>query len=206
MTRIAEKKQLPERTADIPSDMEIVQRVLNGDPEAFAEILGRYEGHVFAVVRKHLPRDRLEEIAQETFVRAYQSLHNFHRADSFKQWLSAIAVRTCYDYWRKRYRRKEIPMSRLSEKQLEWFDQAVSLESAADIEALGRRREARELLDHALARLSAEDRMVVELIHLEGLSIKEAADLLGWSVTNTKVRAFRSRKKLHKIFTRIRRD
>ena len=186
--------------------MEIVQRVLNGDPEAFTEILSRYERHVFAVVRKHVPRDRVEETAQEAFVRAYQSLHNFRRAGSLKQWLSAIAVRTCYDYWRQRSRRREIPMSRLSEKQLEWLDRAVSLELAADIETLGRRREARELLDHALGQLSAEDRMVLELIHLEGLTINEAADLLVWSVTNTKVRAFRSRKKIQKILTRIRRD
>jgi len=186
--------------------MEIVQRVLNGDSEAFAEILVRYEGHVFTVVRKHIPRHRVKETAQEAFVRAYQSLHNFHREDRFKQWLSAIAVRTCYDYWRKQYRNKETPISRLSEKQAEWLNHAVSLESASDIEALGRRREARALLDYALARLSAEDRMVVELIHLEGLSVREAADLLGWSVAKTKVRAFRSRKKLQKILTPIRRD
>lgn len=186
--------------------MEIVQRVLNGDPEAFAQILERYEVHVFAVVRKHVPMDRVEEIAQEAFVRAYQSLHSFRKKDRFKQWLSAVAVRTCYDYWRQRYRNKEIPMSRLSEKQIAWFNQAVSQESAADIETLARRREARALLDYALARLSAEDKMVVELIHLEGLSVREAADLLGWSLANTKVRAFRSRIKIQKILTPIRRD
>ena len=60
-------------------------------------------------------------------------------------------------------------------------------------------KEAAELLDWALANLSAEDRMVVELIYLEGLTGKEAADLLGWSIANVKVRAFRSRKRLKKL-------
>jgi RNA polymerase sigma-70 factor, ECF subfamily len=57
------------------------------------------------------------------------------------------------------------------------------------------------MLDWAMDRLSPEDRMVVELIYLEGLSGKEAADLLGWSVANVKVRAFRSRNKLRKLLS-----
>ena len=59
--------------------------------------------------------------------------------------------------------------------------------------------EAREVLDHALGRLSAEDRLVVTLVHLEGLPVKEAAVLLGWSTITVKVRAHRSRKKLRRI-------
>ena len=57
-------------------------------------------------------------------------------------------------------------------------------------------KEAGEILDLALAKLSAGDRMVLELVYLEGHSVKEAAGLLGWSTTNVKVRLFRSRRKL----------
>ena len=60
-------------------------------------------------------------------------------------------------------------------------------------------KEAGELLGRALDRLSPEDRMVLEMVYLEGLSGKEAAGLLGWSVANVKIRLFRSRKKLRKI-------
>jgi RNA polymerase sigma-70 factor (ECF subfamily) len=56
-------------------------------------------------------------------------------------------------------------------------------------------------LDWALDRLSAEDRMVLELVYLEGLSVKETAELLGWSVANVKVRSHRSRKKVEKLLT-----
>ncbi len=62
---------------------------------------------------------------------------------------------------------------------------------------------ARETLEWALNRLSAEDRMVVELVYLEEFSGKEAATLLGWSVANVKVRVFRARKKLQKLLSRV---
>jgi len=60
-------------------------------------------------------------------------------------------------------------------------------------------QEAIEILDWALGKLSAKDRMVMELVYLEGLSGKEAADLLGWSVANVKIRSLRSRRKLEKL-------
>jgi RNA polymerase sigma-70 factor (ECF subfamily) len=63
------------------------------------------------------------------------------------------------------------------------------------------REETAAVLDWALNQLSAEDRMVIELVHLEGMSGKEAAKLLDWSVANVKVRSFRVRKKLQKILT-----
>ena len=93
-------------------------------------------------------------------------------------------------------------MSTLTEKHQDWMEAALlgASEESHDEESL--QREAKELLDWALARLSAEERMVIELIYLEGLSVKEAADLLGWSVANVKVRSFRSRKKLEKLFRR----
>jgi RNA polymerase sigma-70 factor (ECF subfamily) len=62
-----------------------------------------------------------------------------------------------------------------------------------------RRREAREILDWALDQLSAADRMVLELVHLEGQSVKAAARQLGWTVANVKVRAFRARRKINKL-------
>ena len=69
----------------------------------------------------------------------------------------------------------------------------------------GRQQEARELLDWSLSRLSPKDRMALELVYLEGYTIKEAAKLLGWSTTNVKVRAYRSRKKIHKLLLTTRR-
>lgn len=181
------------------SDAAIVQRVIGGDANAFETLLKRYEQPVLAILKKHLPRGQVEETAQDVFIRAYRSLPGFKQSGSFKSWLSSIAVRTCYDFWRKHYRNREMPLSTLTENQARWLEQTLADASGDTWEDLARRQEAREVLDAAMERLSPADRMVLELIHLEGLTGKEAAKMLGWSVANVKVRAFRSRKKLETI-------
>jgi RNA polymerase sigma-70 factor (ECF subfamily) len=181
------------------SDTEIVRRVLDGDVNAFESLLIRYKDTVLKIIKKHVPYNDVEETIQNVFLRAYQSLPSFKGESGFRQWLSSIAVRTCYDFWRKTYRSREVPMSVLTEKHQNWLEEVITEQSEQAINEKGSKNEARELLDWALRRLSAEDRMVMELVYLEGLSGKEAADLLGWSVSNVKVRCFRSRKKLEKI-------
>jgi RNA polymerase sigma-70 factor (ECF subfamily) len=182
-----------------PRDAEIVRQVLDGNVNAFEALLRRYELLVLKIVKKHVPRSEVEETAQNVFVRAYQSLPTFQGRSDFSQWLSSIAVRTCYDYWRKAYRSHEIAMASLTEKHRDWLEQVISEGSEHAVHEQGSQKEARELLDWALGKLSAEDRMVLEMVYLEELSVKETADLLGWSVANVKVRSFRSRKKLEKL-------
>lgn len=185
------------------TDAEVIDQIISGEVNAFERILKRYEAHVLRIVKKHIPFDKVEEVAQDVFIRVYQSLPNFKRDDSFKQWLSTITIRTCYDFWRKHYRYREIPVSSLSEKHQIWLEEATATKSTHSFEESYSQKEARELLDWALDRLSPEDRMVLELVYLEGYSVKEAASLLGWSTVNVKVRSFRARKKLHKLIKEI---
>jgi RNA polymerase sigma-70 factor (ECF subfamily) len=185
-----------------PSDAEIVRRVIEGEINAFESLLLRYKDHVLGVVKKHVPYNEVGETAHDVFVRAYQSLSTFKGRSSFKQWLSTIAVRTCYDFWRKRYRSRELPMSSLTEEHQEWLERVGSNRSGQSFDNKASQREARELLDWALDRLSPGDRMVLELVYLEGLSGREAADLLGWSVANVKVRSLRARRKLRNLLAR----
>lgn len=182
-----------------PSDGDIVRRVIDGEINAFESLLLRYKDNVLEVIKKHVPYNEVEEIAHDVFVRAYQSLPTFKERSSFRQWLSSIAVRACYDFWRKRYRSRELPMSSLTEEHREWLEKVVSNRSGQSFDDKASQKEARELLNWALDRLSPGDRMVLELVYLEGLSGKEAADLLGWSVANVKVRSLRARRKLRNL-------
>lgn len=182
-----------------PTDAEIISQVLDGSVNAFELLLIRYKDLVLRIIKKHVPYDDVEETIQDVFVRVYQSLPTYKGKSDFKQWVSSITVRTCYDYWRKAYRSREVPMSALTEKHQRWLEEVISDESEHSVEEKGSQEEARELLDWALGKLSAEDRTVLELVYLEGLSGKEAADALGWSVANVKVRSFRSRRKLKKL-------
>jgi RNA polymerase sigma-70 factor (ECF subfamily) len=180
-------------------DRDIVQKVLAGEVDGFALLMTRYQNYVLAILKRHAPSDQVEELAQEVFIKAFQSLAGWRRTGGFRSWLSAIAVRTCYDFWRKHYRSREVPLSALSEAHQEWLDRAMADASEVSWQAISRRREAREILDWALDQLSAADRMVLELVYLEEHSVKEAARLLGWTVANVKVRAFRAKRKLNKL-------
>jgi len=178
---------------------DIVKRVLEGEVNAFALLMERYQDYVLAIVKRHAPPNQVEELIQEVFIKAFQSLGGWRQAGRFRAWLSVIAVRTCYDYWRKHYRTREVPMSALSEAHRGWLDRVLADASETTWRDITRRREAREILDWALDQLSAADRMVLELVYLEGQPVKEAARLLGWTVANVKVRAFRARRKINKL-------
>ena len=181
------------------SDVEIIRRVMEGEVNAFEGLLKRHQEHVLKIVKKHIPYNHIEETAQEVFIRAYQGLATIEKPGNFKQWISAVAIRTCYDFWRKRYRSREIPLSDLNERHREWLDGVMAEESERVYRQSRIQKEAVEVLDWALGKLSAEDRMVCELVYLEGLSGKETAQLLGWSVANVKVRSYRCRKKLRQL-------
>ena len=90
-----------------PDDLEIIRRVLHGEVDRFAELIARYQQHVTRITNRHVPPDRVAEVAHDVFVRAYTSLSSFSRQIPFEHWLSGVAVRTCYDFWRAR-RREEL--------------------------------------------------------------------------------------------------
>jgi RNA polymerase sigma-70 factor, ECF subfamily len=188
------------------SDSEIISRVLGGNANAFEALVHRYSRLVVGIVGKHIPRNQVDEVAQDAFVEGFRSLGSFSQTGPFGHWLAKITVRCCYDFWRKHHRKKEVLANDLSQDAQDWMDtlQAVQSDEAFKCDAAA--AEAREVLDHALSRLSAEDRMVVTLVHLDGLSVKETALLLGWSTIAVKVRAHRSRKKLRRIILDLQDD
>jgi RNA polymerase sigma-70 factor (ECF subfamily) len=185
------------------SDAEIIERVIRGDVDTFEFLLERHQTRVFGIVATRVPRRDVEEVAHDAFVRAYTSLARFEGRGDFGAWLSKIAVRACHDYWREVYHRREQLMSELSEAQLTSLARLAADRSSRAHGEGASAHEARSLLAWAMGKLSAEDRAVLELVHIEERPVKEAADLLGWSVVNVKVRAYRSRKKLRAILEKL---
>jgi len=177
-------------------DDETIRRVQGGDVNAFEVLVRRYGERVSRAVGRHVPRDQREEVVQDTWVRAFRSLDGFQPGTRFGDWLTGIAVRASYDYWRQHYRRREVPESTLGDSHREWIEAAGAERSAEEFRAQVRKEEAQEVLRYALEQVSPEDRMLVSLVHLEGLSVREAARQLGMSVVNVKVRAHRSRRRM----------
>lgn len=182
----------------VSDDLEIIRRVLQGEIDRFAELIARYQQHVAKITNRHVPSDHVAEVAHDVFVRAYTSLSTFSGKTPFEHWLSGIAVRTCYDFWRAR-RRQELPVSSLATEHQAWMDHVLATESDEQFRGQAKRQEAAELLQWALGHLSAENRLVLTLVHLDGYSVREAAGLLGWTVVNVKVRAYRARQMLRAL-------
>ncbi len=181
----------------LPDD-DIIRRILAGYIDDFEILLERYRGYVFTIASGLLPIDAVDDLAHDVFVEAYRSLPKFREGTSFKKWLAGITIHSCQDHWRRHYRSLETPLSALTDEHDAWIDAVAAGEASEVFAGSERQKEARDILQHALSGLSVKDRMVLTLVHLEGLSIREAAEALGWSTINVKVRAHRSREKMRR--------
>ena len=179
-------------------ESDLVRRIRQGENERFAELIDRYQRHVGRIVGRRVPAERVRDLVHEVFVKAYVNLAQFSDSVPFEHWLAGIAVRTCYDFWRARAR-EEVPVSALSEEHQRWIEQTLSSQSDRQFRDQTAKQEAAEVLEWALRQLSPENRAVLTLVHLDGYSVREAAQLLGWSLVNVKVRAHRARQALRAL-------
>ena len=172
------------------TDEELIRSALNGGDASFAELVQRYKSKIFGMASRFAgDAHQLDDLAQEIFIRAWRNLAKFRADAPFEHWLSRVAIRVCYDFLRGRKRRGNlVPLD--DERDSEIPTAPGDADAAAD---------AREVLARAMQKLSPEERLVITLTELEEKSVREAAELTGWSESNVKVRAFRARQSLKKI-------
>lgn len=182
----------------VNDDAELLARIRKGATDDYVEIVQRHQARVFAILHRY-ERDphRIEDLAQETFVKAWRALAQFDERAPFEHWLSRIAVHTALDHLRREKRRRnEIGLPELGEDALDWLRNAGEhneLES----------RQAVELLDLAMQELSPAERVVITLQELEGRSVKEICALTGSSSVAVRVRALRARSKLRQALEKL---
>ncbi|MEI8289008.1 MAG: sigma-70 family RNA polymerase sigma factor [Verrucomicrobiota bacterium] len=179
-------------------DAELLQRIRAGATDEFAELVRRHQARVFGILHR-FERDgqRVEDLAQETFLKAWRALQQFDGRAPFEHWISRIAVRTALDHLRKeKKRRHEIALPELGEAALEWLQ---GEDSRSELDARG----AMEILQLAMQALSPADRVVITLQEIEGLSVKEIAAALGVSGVAVRVRALRARLKLKQAVEKL---
>ncbi len=179
---------------------ELLRRIRHGEVDRYADLVRRHQSAVARIVGRRVPSEHADEIVQDVFVRAYFSLAQFSGEVPFERWLAGIAVRACYDFWRNKAR-EDVPVSALTDDHQRWMDQVLSARSEREFHDQARRREAVAVLEWALNQLSPPNRAVLTLVHLDGRSVKEAAELLGWSVVTVKVRAHRARRALRALLS-----
>lgn len=189
--------------ADVP-EVELVARAGAGDADAFEQLFNRHKRRVSLIASRFFrQREQIEEIVQESFMKAYFALPDFANGqeNSFASWIARIAFNACYDELRRLKRRPEGATGDISAEEEAWLKAQLRQEGAgADVEAA---TIARDLADKLLARLSPEDRLLLVMLDVEGMSVAEISDSNRWSISKVKVRAHRARAHLRRVLERF---
>ncbi len=187
-----------------PTDAELVAAARAGDETAFARLFEKHKSLVSRLAYRFFSRrEQVEEIIQESFIKAYFALDSYQGGydNSFMAWLARITVRTCYDELRRIQRRSESNIGDLTE------DEAAYLhEKLRDTSALGNIEGAaisKDLATKLLSRLRPEDRTVLTLLKLEELSVPEIAEIMGWSTAKVKMRSHRAQHGLRRVLRKF---
>src|SRR5438445_5115768 len=173
---------------------ELVQAALRHDDEAARQLVRRLFPLVAKMVRSHRPRRTSEEdLCQMIFIKVFQKLNQFSGKVPLEHWVSRIAVNTCLSQIESERIRPELRHADLSEE-----EQAVVENLAASTEELAPDRQfaSRQLVEHLLELLKPVERLVIDMIYLQGRSVEEIRKVTGWSAALIKVRAFRARQKM----------
>jgi RNA polymerase sigma-70 factor, ECF subfamily len=201
MTRADDQSAAPATAAE-KSDARLVELTLAGDEAAFENLFDRYKRLVGSVAGRYFRQpEQIEEIIQISFTKIYFELDNFRgRHDfSFPSWLGRIATNVCLDLLRKQKRRPENLECDLNEAETA----VLFTDSPAGEKNTEKNLVARDLAEKLLARLTAEDRALLQMLDGEEMSVGEIAEMTGWSKSKIKVRAFRARRALRKILGKL---
>ncbi len=177
-------------------EFELLQQAQRGDAAAFNQVVTAYRRRILGTISRLIGRpEDVEDVAQEVFLRLYFSLDQLRTPEVFEPWLYRLTVNASYDYLRKSKRRPESRMSDLSEQQVMMADAAAG--SKAQTEE-GEKHRVRDTVNSLLASVSEEDRILLTLKEVEGLSLKELEGIYHVSENSLKVRLFRARQRVLK--------
>lgn len=169
--------------------------ILTTDETKWRELVKLHSPYLFRLIGRFFQDPQMvEDLAQETFFRAFRYRKSYQGKVPIKYWLSKIALRLCYDALRKKQKLKEISVSDINidtvnelETKLSWGNQRKSADPETSLIT-------RELLEMILAHLSEKDRMILILTAVEGMTSKETAGMMELTTAGVKMRIYRARR------------
>jgi len=171
-------------------DNEIISRVLQGEQNAYAELVTRYQGYVFTLVLRMIKsREDAEEVAQDVFVKAYRSLTGFRGEAKFTTWLYAITNTTCITFLRK----KKLDILSLDNEKV--FETADSRDSGFRANLIEQKSRV-NIVNEAIAMLNPDDAEIITLFYKAEQNLEEIARILKIESNTAKVRLHRARTRL----------
>jgi RNA polymerase sigma-70 factor (ECF subfamily) len=186
---------------DVRTDEELVELVVGGNVDCFEELITRYQPRVFGMARKYFRNESdVEDVVQTIFTKTFQKLRSYKGTAPFEHWFMRLSVNTCYDALRRRRNRPEHTITDMLFDDEQWQDSLGKIPTEDNPEDL---EQARELVHTVLDQVSDRARIVLTLQELEGRTIREIAEITGWSESLVKVQAFRARKEMRAAVERF---
>lgn len=184
------------------TDRQLVDLVLSGEGYAFEELFERHKRLVAIVASRYFRRrEEIEEILQIVFAKAFVELASFqgNHERSMSSWLSRITMNASFDQLRSQKRKPERLECDLSEAEADALQHITADTSlTAEKQLLDR-----DLAEKILALVPADDRLLLQLMYSDDMSTADIAEMLGWSRSNVKVRAWRARASVKKLLKRL---
>jgi RNA polymerase sigma-70 factor (ECF subfamily) len=179
-------------------EFELIERARSGDDAAFNQVVQVYRKRILGTIARLIGRpEDVEDVGQEVFLRLYFSLDQLRTPEVFEPWLYRLTVNAAYDYLRRQKRRKESRMSDLSEQQVMMADAVAGSKQSDESQ---RRAKVKEQVEDLLGQVSEEDRILLMLKEVEGLSLKELEKIYNANENALKVRLFRARQRVLKAY------
>jgi len=174
-------------------DQALVKRVQKGDKTAFELLVVKYHQKILRLI-SHLIRDsaEVEDVAQETFIKAYRALPQFRGDSAFYTWFYRIAINTTKNYLTMQGRRVLI-LNKEAPEQTETFSEADRLKDINTPESILITQQIAQTVNTAIAILPTELRMAITLREVEGLSYEEIAQIMACPIGTVRSRIFRAR-------------
>ena len=184
------------------TDKQLVERVKRGDKRAFDLLILKYQHKIIGLVGRYLrDQDEVQDVTQESFIKAYRALPNFKGDSAFYTWLYRIAINTAKNHLVSRSRRP--PDSDIDADDREFQDNYAVLkdnESPEDVLAMGQME---SVIYRAIGDLPEELKVAVTLREFEGLSYDEIAEVMECPVGTVRSRIFRAREAIEKKIAAI---
>ena len=177
------------------NDVDLIQRTLDGDQDAFTKLVSKYQKWVHTLIWRKIGDFHIaEELTQDVFLKVYKRLSTLKRPDHFPSWLYVIATRRCIAWLRKK-RVSTKSLDALSTAQLEELCYTQYERNHSEAAAIEQRR---ELVKRLLKKLPESERTVVTLFYLAEMSGEEISQFLGVSPNTVRSRLHRARQRLEK--------
>ena len=177
---------------DNKTDQYLVERVQDGDKQAFDILVKKYQHRIVVLVSRFLNNSAdVQDVTQEAFIKAYRALPNFRGESAFYTWLYRIAVNTAKNHLVSQGRRP--PSVDLDVSDAEQFEGTLALKEQATPERLLLKDEIQRVVTETIEGLSEDLRTAITLRELEGMSYEEIAEVMGCPVGTVRSRIFRAR-------------